>query len=620
MMEKCSALVCGFLLILPYVQGQQLTNAQSSNINILNRYCQPSVRNTLNTSDAFRRICQSYSATTCCSYINGLIKQNPNLYLCSLDQSGYTFTSECKTTATANDEQIATRISDSSIVFRDDTYDDLITTNAQKNKITTPPRSSAAHKPEYSPVQATSNQHLEQSSASSARPYPAYEQSVSTQQVPQGTFQFNFGNPQDAVQVPISSSGLSQRNVLNQQPTKLSHPRPSNGGRVDDDDYEDDRVVVETGTAGYQATEFALNLFKNLDRSPNSDSVISPLLPQLLLSSLVDYASPVAQAQLKKTILLHPFQLASLASKLEKISKSTVNTIETASANFIAQDVVLNKTYASDVGTRNVEVRRVDFNQPQVAARTANSWVSGKTHNLINEILNPSTINPYTRLLLVNTIYFKGMWKYTFIETKPGLFESSPNNNRQLNKMFQLNKLRYGELSFSDGNGLRWVELPYEGNSLAMVVFLPTVRHQLEAAVRQLKSYDLAKVMAELQGTYINTKVYLNMPKFTLTDSTSLIPALNRMGLYSIFQDPDALQYITNESTTVSDVTQRSYMSVDEFGTKATSVASLSIITLSITPQYKDVKFDVDQPFLVMIVDKQERYPFFIGQINNPRE
>lgn len=200
------------------------------------------------------------------------------------------------------------------------------------------------------------------------------------------------------------------------------------------------------------------------------------------------------------------------------------------------------------------------------------------------------------------------------------MFESAPNNRRQLSKMFQLNKLRYGELSFPDGNGLRWVELPYEGGNLAMLVFLPMQRHQLEASLRQLKPQDLAKVMADLQTSYINTKVHLHMPKFTLTDTVSLIPALKRMGLHSIFQDADALQYLTNESTVVSDVTQRSYMSVDEFGTKATSVASLSIITLSVTPQYKDVRFDVDQPFLVMVVDKQERYPFFIGQIYDPRE
>lgn len=542
--------------------------------------------------------------TACCNDVANLISSNPNLYLCSSNSNGYTFANNCKTSS-AN--------VDPTIVFRDDD------TYYPQQRLSSTPRS------EYRPVQyQTRVQPM--STSTPANGQPVY-QPPSAQPGQTGTFQFNFGNPQDAVQVQIAQPGSSPQSNGIFQPTRQTQ-RPSNGqvsqytvnGNSNDDDYNDDRVVVETGTPGYQATEFALNLFKNLDRSANDDTVLSPLLPQLLLSNLIDYASPVAKAQLKKTILLDPTQLASIVGKLDKISKSTVNTIETASANFVGEDVQLNNTYATDAGLRNVEVRRVNFNQPYVAARDANVWVSGKTHNLINEILSPSAISPYTRLLLANTIYFKGMWKYTFIESNPGKFESSPDSPRQLNKMFQLNKLRYGELSFPDGNGLRWVELPYEGNSLAMLVFLPKVRHQLEASIRQLKPYDLSKVMADLHSSYINTKVNLHMPKFTLTDVVSLVPALKRMGLHSIFQDPDALPYITNESIMVSDVTQRSYMSVDEFGTKATSVASLSIITLSITPQFKDVKFDVDQPFLTMIVDKQERYPLFIAQVNDPRE
>lgn len=110
----------------------------------------------------------------------------------------------------------------------------------------------------------------------------------------------------------------------------------------------------------------------------------------MLLANLIDYTTPVAKSELKQSVLLHPDQLASIVAKLEKISKSTVNTIEIASANFVAEDVKLNNTYSTDVRQRNVEVRRVDFSQPYLAARNANNWVSGKTHNLINEILNPS--------------------------------------------------------------------------------------------------------------------------------------------------------------------------------------------------------------------------------------
>lgn len=554
---------------------------QIYNRRIVDSYCSPAARNTLGPREVFQLLCQRLEPVQCCDNLREQIRTNPDWHLCPMNQQGYQFfINGCVPPVSSRnsfDEPNSVRPSDSQIHF-------------------------------------PSEQLTQRLSQATASPYQGQPGSH--------VFMFNE-NSQYNVEVKTPPPG-DVRNQRPSQPAAAQKQNSFNGANThsngNDDDYDDDRPVVIIDSRGYQAMDFALNLFKNLDRPANGDSVISPLLPQQLLSNLVDYASPIARQQLQKTAKLDSHQLSDMTKTLDKVSKSTVNTIETAMANFVANDVRLNNTYLNDVRVRDVEVLYVDFTNPAMAARKANKWVSDKTHQLINEVLNPSAINPYTRLLLANTIYFKGKWKYTFIETKPGTFESTPNHPRPLSKMYQLNKLRYGELNFPDGNGLRWVELPYEGGDLAMLVFLPTQRHQLEASLRQLKSQDLAKVMADMQTPYINTKVHLHMPKFTLTDTVSLIPALKKMGLHSIFQDADALQYLANESTMVSDVTQRSFMSVDEFGTKATSVASLSIITLSITPQYKDVRFDVDQPFLVMVVDKQERYPFFIGQIYDPRQ
>ncbi|KAL1401937.1 hypothetical protein pipiens_019922 [Culex pipiens pipiens] len=417
-------------------------------------------------------------------------------------------------------------------------------------------------------------------------------------------------------QVAQQLSQVTSRPVV-QKPLQMQGPvrRPQ---PLEDNDYEDVPPAVLVDTVGYQAMEFALNLFKSLN--VQGDSVISPLQPQQLLSNLIEVASPTARAELFRAIRLYPEQLARLIKSLDRISKSTVNTIETAAANFFARDSKVNQTYHQALKLRDVDVIPVDFSHPAQAARQANNWVSEKTHRLINEILNPGSVNAYTRMVLANSIFFKGKWKYTFIKTEPSTFQATPNRKISINSMFQLNKLRYGEKQFADGNGLRWVELPYEGDNLAMLVFLPLQPHRLQEALRQLQPYDLASIMAELHVPYINTKVNLRLPRFTLTDSVSLIPALQSLGVNAIFNDKDALPYLNREATLVSDVTQRSYLSVDEFGTKATSVASLSIVTLSITPQFRDVKFDVDQPFALMIVDKQERYPIFIGQVYEPQE
>lgn len=206
-------------------------------------------------TDVFRPLCRELQMTACCNHVANLITSNPNLYLCASNSNGYTLTNNC-ILPSANVE--------SSIVFRDDQYD---TSNAYypQQKTSSTPRS------EYRPVQyQTRVQQVSAPTPTNAQPAYQTLSAQPVQPVQTGTFQFNFGNPQDALQVPIAQPGSSQNINGFNQPTKLMQ-RPSNNGPVsqynvngnaDDDDYDDDRVVVETGTPGYQAMEFALNLFK----------------------------------------------------------------------------------------------------------------------------------------------------------------------------------------------------------------------------------------------------------------------------------------------------------------------------------------------------------------------
>jgi len=43
-----------------------------------------------------------------------------------------------------------------------------------------------------------------------------------------------------------------------------------------------------------------------------------------------------------------------------------------------------------------------------------NEWVLSQTNNLIKDLLPPNSIDSTTRMVLVNAIYFKGAWKYSF--------------------------------------------------------------------------------------------------------------------------------------------------------------------------------------------------------------
>lgn len=91
------------------------------------------------------------------------------------------------------------------------------------------------------------------------------------------------------------------------------------------------------------------------------------------------------------------------------------------------------------------------------------------------------------------------------------------------------------------------------------------------------------------------------------------------MGLSRLFTSPSDLAYImAGKSVSVGDCLHSAKLSVDEQGTIAAAANAFSIIPLSISPPDPEVPFVVDQPFMVLLVDRRNKYPLFIGKIFDP--
>lgn len=60
-----------------------------------------------------------------------------------------------------------------------------------------------------------------------------------------------------------------------------------------------------------------------------------------------------------------------------------------------------------------------------------NEWVSKKTNNKINDLINKDGITDDTMMYLLNAIYFKGSWKISFNQnhTKKSPFYISKNQH-----------------------------------------------------------------------------------------------------------------------------------------------------------------------------------------------
>lgn len=106
----------------------------------------------------------------------------------------------------------------------------------------------------------------------------------------------------------------------------------------------------------------------------------------------------------------------------------------------------------------------------EAARREINGWVARKTKDRIQDILPPGSLDSYTRLVLADAIYFKGIWAEPFpkAETSPQPFHLTASRHADVPLMHHFDTVKYmGNDSFQA------VELPYAGHVLSLVALLP---------------------------------------------------------------------------------------------------------------------------------------------------
>lgn len=117
-------------------------------------------------------------------------------------------------------------------------------------------------------------------------------------------------------------------------------------------------------------------------------------------------------------------------------------------------------------------MRTVDFETATESARgVINDWTTEQTHDRIEEIIPPDVLDPSTRLVLVNALYFKAAWAEPFEKgaTQDGLFHLEDGSEAQVPTMHAT----LGSTSYGTGDGWQAVRMTYAGNDLAMTVVLP---------------------------------------------------------------------------------------------------------------------------------------------------
>jgi serpin B len=250
---------------------------------------------------------------------------------------------------------------------------------------------------------------------------------------------------------------------------------------------------------------------------------------------------------------------------------------------------------------------------PDQATSAINDWVKAQTDGAIYPLLQ--TLDPLTRMVLVNAVYLNLNWVSPFFssQTQPGPFTRADGSQVTANLLNQTEPLAY-----TDDGQAQVVAIPLLG-SIDAVITLPHLDVPLAAYEATLTATSAAITVPT--GAQ---PVQLSLPKIDFTTPTfSLKSELQAMGMADAFVATQAnFTAMCSAPTTcanlyIDDVEQKAQIAVQEYGVEA---AAATAVVFEDSAGYGGPipAMVVNRPYLIALVDQPTGAVLFLGHVEDP--
>lgn len=247
----------------------------------------------------------------------------------------------------------------------------------------------------------------------------------------------------------------------------------------------------------------------------------------------------------------------------------------------------------------------------QSTADDINNWVSRKTNGRIDNMVDE--ISEYTIMYLINALALDATWYevYEQDQVEKDIFTTA--DKKEQNVDFMCSEEEY---YLEDNTSVGFMKYYASGTRYAFVALLPNEGVSVEDYIHSMTGDKLQSLLENSRYCVVNTK----MPKFEVEYEIVLNDVLRKMGMVMPFDDSDADFSRMGKSKSgnnvyISEVLQKTYMSVDEKGTKAAAATSVEMNEAAdISEDPTEIKqVYLDRPFVYMIIDCNHNIPIFAG-------
>ncbi|HVH46557.1 MAG TPA: serpin family protein, partial [Labilithrix sp.] len=258
-----------------------------------------------------------------------------------------------------------------------------------------------------------------------------------------------------------------------------------------------------------------------------------------------------------------------------------------------------------------------DYARPEDARKTINAWVAEKTKDKLPELLPQGSVEPTTRLVVTNAIWFKGRWELPFPKaaTKDEPFKLDAKKTVNVPSMHLTDTFRVATLP-----GLKVLEMRYAESQLAMLVVLPD--DPAPSALAKLEAGLGADALEKWNGALATARVNITLPRFTFRSGGPMSAPLQDLGMRTAFTEKADFGGIAephgSERLFVGQVFHQTWIAVDELGTEAAAATGATMRTTSLVTG-PVVEFRVDHPFVFVVEDTKQDRVLFAGRVANPK-
>jgi len=362
--------------------------------------------------------------------------------------------------------------------------------------------------------------------------------------------------------------------------------------------------------------------------------VFSPLSLHQALSILYLGASENSETADELLILMSGLAAKdTLKENYEKLTKfyHKQSSIKVGNAIWLRKSLSLRKDFVKLVNkTLRATTETVDFTNLTTTSHV-NKWVNDKTNGLIPSLVD--SLDPQTAIFIANALYFKDKWLYPFQEMhlNGAPLDNIPFNLESFSGMEEEKIKVPMMLSKSEDIGFgtigndaidvvaEVVNIPYISRNFRMKIIVPVnITQKPFKTLEDIMTNDNVFSMKFKNEWPEDVRVI--MPKFKISSEMEISDWLKNAGIQKIFEGAELSNMLDGESPAalaVSQILQKSVITVDKEGTEGASATGVGIVLLS-GSFGRRVEITLDRPFIFVVEDTRHNIPILVGRVKNP--